>query len=212
MEFNTCYIKSLFPAGHSKRYVQTAKNLLKKCYKDNTDILLALLLLRNTPISNTLKSPNQRLMSRITRSTMPCPKDQLKPSIENVASEIYRSRKKQHEYANIGTKKAPTISIGDKVQMQTNHRNWCNGTVINNTPYPRSLMVQTANGSIYRRNTHHLRKTRAEIPTEIALSPTDNAHPEIVLAPPPTNRRTSIHLPNEETNLHPQKWKIYSLK
>lgn len=57
--------------GLAERYVQTAKNLLRKCKADHLDVQLALLNYRNTPRSDTIRSPNEGLMSRITRSTVP---------------------------------------------------------------------------------------------------------------------------------------------
>lgn len=46
--------------GLAERFVQTAKNMLRKCSIDNSDINLALLTYRNTPRNDALGSPNQR--------------------------------------------------------------------------------------------------------------------------------------------------------
>jgi len=50
--------------GMAERAVQTVKNLLKKAILDKRDPYLALLEYRNTPTSDTLGSPAQRLMGR----------------------------------------------------------------------------------------------------------------------------------------------------
>ncbi|KAG8187022.1 hypothetical protein JTE90_019232 [Oedothorax gibbosus] len=54
--------------GLAERAVEASKVLLKRCQKDNSDIALALLNVRNTPREAGLMSINQRLMSRTTRS------------------------------------------------------------------------------------------------------------------------------------------------
>jgi RNase H-like domain found in reverse transcriptase/Reverse transcriptase (RNA-dependent DNA polymerase)/Integrase zinc binding domain/Integrase core domain/Aspartyl protease len=55
--------------GLAERFVQVAKNLLKKCKKDGTDIYLALLMQRVTP-TETLPSPAERLFYRRLRTPL----------------------------------------------------------------------------------------------------------------------------------------------
>ena len=63
----------------AERSVQTIKCLLKKATHDNQDPYIALLDHRNTPISETLGSPAQRLMGRRTRTLIPTMQNLLKP-------------------------------------------------------------------------------------------------------------------------------------
>ncbi|KAG5870593.1 hypothetical protein JTB14_018723 [Gonioctena quinquepunctata] len=75
--------------GLAERSVETAKNIIRKCSLDNTDVRLALLNYRNTPRNNKLGSPNERLFSRITRSLIPTSTEMLKPIlIEDVDTEL----------------------------------------------------------------------------------------------------------------------------
>lgn len=67
--------------GFAEHNVQTAKNLLKRCWIDKTDVYLALLMLRNTPRNGTLKSPSQRIFSRATRTIIPTTNEELKPTV-----------------------------------------------------------------------------------------------------------------------------------
>jgi transposase InsO family protein len=53
--------------GLAERYVQTAKNMLKKCTKDKSDVKLALMLMRATPTEN-LPAPCERLLGRRIRT------------------------------------------------------------------------------------------------------------------------------------------------
>lgn len=150
--------------GFAERNVQTAKNLLKKCSMDKTDPQLALLLLRNTERNNTLKSQSQRLFSRSTRTTLPTDRKLLHPKlVGNVSEELERQRTEQKQYFDKHTKKAEQLKVGDKVRLQIGHREWVGAKVTENTPFPRSVIVETNNGKKYRRNQHHLHKTKAEI-------------------------------------------------
>lgn len=67
--------------GFAERNVQTAKNLLRICWHDNSDIYETLLMLRNTPRNDILGSQCQRLFSRNTRTFIPVQQDDLKPKI-----------------------------------------------------------------------------------------------------------------------------------
>ena len=55
----------------AEKAVQTAKNLIKKAAHDNRDTYLALLEFQNTPLSDKLGSPVQRLMGRRTKTLIP---------------------------------------------------------------------------------------------------------------------------------------------
>lgn len=133
---------------------------------------------------------------------MPCPKEKLKPAIIiNVPEELQKIRQKQHHYANQSTKPRTCLEIGDKVSMQKGHREWCSGTVVEKTQYPRSVIVETSTGSTYRRNLHHLRRSQAQIPHDIATNvstPTPSANSNTDQTPHDTasNVDTSISQDN----------------
>lgn len=104
-----------------------------------------------------------RLLGRVTKTTMPCSKENLKPKImQNVPTELRKVQQKQNEYAN---QKTRVIKFKRKFD---GHRDWRSGTVIQDTQFPRSVIVQTTNGSLYRRKLHHLRKSTANITNDIA--------------------------------------------
>lgn len=150
--------------GLAERFVQTAKGLLKKCTSDNSDVQLALLNRRNVPRSDSIPSPNERLMSRITRTTIPIAEKKLQPKIStNVHENLKAAREKQKEYADQHSKQAPPLKVGDNVRIQQAHRNWTNATIVQKTPHPRSYIVQREDGSQLRRNTSHIRPTEATI-------------------------------------------------
>ena len=79
--------------GLAERTIQTLKKVLKKARKDGTDPNLAILELRNTPRTNDLGSPVQRLFSRKTKTLVPASDQLLKPKVvENVAANLRNER------------------------------------------------------------------------------------------------------------------------
>lgn len=146
--------------GLAERFVQTAKELLVKCTRDNSDVYLALLHARNTPRNEVLKSTNERLLSRLTRTNLPCAKSYLSPkTVTNVPQELHRLRRSQHRYHDRSAQKSPDLSIGDRVRVQMGKRDWKFAEVIDTAGAPRSSIIRTTDGEVYRRNKHHLRKT-----------------------------------------------------
>lgn len=149
--------------GLIERYVQIAKGMIKKCKKDNSCIYLALLNYRNTPTSSSLASPNQRLMSRATRTTIVGLPEMLKPKIiSDITHKLTEIRKIQKWYADRGRRIAEPLNAGDKVRIKRSDRDWVPGVITEKTNNPRSFIVRTENGNIYRRNTDHINKTREQ--------------------------------------------------
>lgn len=163
--------------GLAERFVQTAKLLLKRCAYDNTDIYAALLNLRNTPRDPQLQSSAQRMFSRSTRSKLHGCSDLLKPKIvENVPKNLEKARQTQKQYADRhSSKNSEKFKNDDTVALQTGHRQWITGRVIDDKVAPRSILVQTDDGQTYRRNSIHLKQTKVNIPRQ---EPAINIPPE----------------------------------
>ena len=82
----------------AEKAVQTIKRLMKKAAHDGNDPYLALLEYRNTPWSDTLGSPAQRLMGRRTKTLIPTTSNLLKPETINpiiVQEELQKHRRQQ---------------------------------------------------------------------------------------------------------------------
>lgn len=159
--------------GLAEKAVQVAKNILKKCSIDKSDVQLALLNWRNIPRNDILGSPNQRLYSRITRSPLPTIKSNLKPKImQGVTSELKRLREEQADYSNKHTKRPENFEINEKIRHKVAHRQWEGARVIEKPEgLPRSVIIQTDQGQILRRNFSHLHKTQADIPSNRVVVP-----------------------------------------
>ena len=149
----------------AEKAVQTVKNLLKKAIHDKQDPYIALLDYRNTPVSDTLGSPAQRLMGRRTKTLIPTTEKLLQPKTINprsVQNELLKRKATQKFYYDRHTKTLPNLNIGDPVLIQA-HDTWhpAKVTKINHTT-PRSYIVTTPTGRSYRRNRRHLRKTKRQ--------------------------------------------------
>lgn len=189
--------------GLAERFVQTAKNLLKKCAIDKTDIKLALLTYRNTPRSDALGSPNQRLLSRITRSLIPTPQENLKPKIVNNVSDTIRlEREKQKSYHDRNSKPASELQVGDKIRLQTSARNWTGATILRETDKPRSFMVKTDSGKVYRRNTIHLHHTQAKFDSDPEVVWQDNQPTPSNLGQTPTSTNLESAISTNQNKPH----------
>lgn len=154
--------------GLSERFVQTAKQLLKRCAEDGSDLQLALLLSRNTPRDAELQSANHRLFSRILRTTVPTVDTVLKPNIVNNVTELLKQRRlEQKKHADAGSGKPPEFEEGQVVAVQDpKSKLWKQGEIDRKLVQPRSYEVKLANGQIIRRNVRDIRHSKVELKRE----------------------------------------------
>ncbi len=152
--------------GLHEKMVQTVKRILEKCAATQQDPYLALLDYRNTPINGV--SPAQALMSRRLRSTLPVANTKLDPSLIN--SSTFRSsreneQERQQKYFNRNAKNLPSLAIGKTVRFKKDpDSKWTLATVLDKLSTPRSYLLRAKNGSNYRRNRIHIRKTNEKSP------------------------------------------------
>ena len=166
--------------------------MLKKCFKDQSDPYIALLNYRNSPRNEVLQSPNQRLMSRLTRTTLPVSPELLKPKIiPDVHENITKMRQNyKSNYDNSATPSKP-FHAGDRVRIQRNHRDWITGVVEELPKHgPRSLVIRTDDGKLLRRNTIHIQPTKSII--QAPKSVTANIPPSNSDSLKHTNNRSKI--------------------
>lgn len=146
--------------GLAERNVATVKNLLRKCLLDQTDPYLAMLNWRNTPRSPTIPSPNERLMSRKTKTLLPVPPTHLLPKVPlAIPAELEAARTKQKSYADVTASAQPEFSVGDFVWLRTDHRNWIPAKIVAKLAEPRSYEVIKRSGQTLRRNSSFLRRS-----------------------------------------------------
>ena len=147
--------------GMAEKSVQTAKNLIKKAMQEGKDPYLALLEYRNTPNSDSLGSPAQRLMGRRTKSIVPMTEQLLKPKVIDpkiVQQQLKHNKQRQKYYYDVHTKSLPKLLVGDDVVIRMNGK-WRPAKVSGvRQDTPRSYHVTTPEGQTYRRNRRHLKK------------------------------------------------------
>jgi transposase InsO family protein len=152
--------------GLHERTVQTVKNILKKCRETDQDPYLALLDYRNTPIDGV--TPAQALMSRRLRSSLPISQQRLQPAtIDRTTFLTIRGEQQQQQkkYFNNTSKPLPPLKKGDRVRFRKDPESpWQPAVVKAQHDTPRSYIIETSNGSQYRRNRVHLRKTQEKPP------------------------------------------------
>jgi hypothetical protein len=78
-----------------EHYVQSVKNMLTKCKKDDTDVDLALLMWRTTPNEN-LPAPSERLFNRKVRTPITINKTTTDISQEKITRQIASNRERQN--------------------------------------------------------------------------------------------------------------------
>ena len=177
--------------GLSEASVKILKRLIKKCRRDNSDIGLALLNLRNTPRDEKIGSPAQRLLGRRTNTALPMKRDLLQPSHispDRVKKAMDENRQKQKYYYDRHAKHQTSIGKDDTVRVRT-PQGWKPAEVIK--PYNnRSTTVKAGDDArIYRRNRQLLLKTR-EPKHKIIPKPTPSFY-----KPPATRSTTRTNVP-----------------
>uniref|UniRef100_A0A8C8DYN6 Integrase catalytic domain-containing protein n=1 Tax=Oryzias sinensis TaxID=183150 RepID=A0A8C8DYN6_9TELE len=146
--------------GQSEGAIQTIKSLLKKAQESQSDPYIALLEYRNSPLDGVKLSPAQLLMGRRLKTRLPTSVQLLKPQLfDKVHHRIKERQLKQKQYFDRGAKRLPLLIEGEKVRVQVKNK-WKPAVVVGEHDKPRSVIIKTEDGNIYRRNRRHLMKTR----------------------------------------------------
>jgi len=144
--------------GAAERFVAIAKNMISKCAQDKSDLQLALLRHRTTPIPSIGYSPSQILNSRLLRSRIPVHANQLQPAIvPNVKEKLLAIQSKMSEGYNLKAKRNVQFELEQNVYIQPQPKSkWIPGKIVRKCNEPRSYEVDTQNGYL-RRNAHHIK-------------------------------------------------------
>jgi transposase InsO family protein len=149
--------------GLAERYVGIIKKMLQKAREDQRDPYLALLELRNSPITGMDYSPAQMLMGRRIRSKLPMKSTLLEPETVRPHDRLIQRQKKQKEFYDRTAKVRKTIQPESVVRYKCK-QGWAPAVVTKKLAQPRSYLIETPEGTILRRNTRHLRVTGESAP------------------------------------------------
>ncbi|MGH0129109.1 UNVERIFIED_CONTAM: hypothetical protein FKN15_037177 [Acipenser sinensis] len=166
--------------GLAERTIQTVKHVLEKAMRSGTDPHLAVLTLRNTPISGMKYSPAQLLMGRVLRGVIPVMSRKLKPCVaRHVTKQLAKQQLKQKAYYDRDAAPLKPFKAGDPVRLETT-QGWFPATVQNVRREPRSYDVVTGSGRVYRRNRRHLRADHSERLVTLSKASSVVSIPDIV--------------------------------
>ena len=158
--------------GKVEAAVKSAKKMLRKTAKGGDDFHLELLAERNIPTQGIGSSPVQRLMNRRTRTLLPTTGPLMESRTLSTSHEREKLKyveKRQAWYYNANAHNLPELNERDTVRMKPfvlGQKEWKKGVVVERLD-ERSYEFETADGSSYRRNRAHIKKTNESPPATV---------------------------------------------
>ncbi len=158
--------------GEAESHVKIAKKIVEQ-----KDPHLSLLIHNTTPVASTKYSPAELMMGRKLRTNLPILKKNLKPEwpdprlvIQN--DQTYKAKSADHYNQRHGVRELPTLKPGDHVRMKLdNEDKWGKHAVtVRQDDAPRSYIVQSDDGGMYRRNRKNLLYVP---PPQVPVTPPD---------------------------------------
>lgn len=159
--FKFSYSSPRYPQsnGMAERGVQIAKKMLIKCYEDKTDLSIALLQYRASPVSGTQFSPSQLMMNRNIKTKLPTNHQHLIPKLNNnVQSQFQKCKNRNERNYNRTARIKNNFESGQDIWFKKDPliNKWIQGKIISNNNF-RSYDVTDNNGSTYTRTSYHIR-------------------------------------------------------
>ena len=146
--------------GFIERNVQTVKHTLKKV-GPRSDVQMALLVLRATPIDSNLPSPAELLYGRRVVSNLPVATRNASGKRCEIRARLdQRQATSKERHDARGVRYLSQLSRGEHVRTRhpVTHR-WEPGRIVEQCQQPRSYQVESASGSVLRRNRRDTRET-----------------------------------------------------
>ena len=178
--------------------IGTVKQLMRKALEESKDTHLALLEYRNTPVAGLKYSPAQLLMSRMLKDKIPVTSELLAPKVAEDAYRALKARqRKQKAYYDRGTKPLSKLNVSDSVRVRLGRRDWTPAVVTQLHSAPRSYLVTTENGRVYRRNGRVINSSAEPPPVVLAAQEETPA----VLNVPGSQASTPVGLTQQQPSL-----------
>ncbi|KAL2091673.1 hypothetical protein ACEWY4_013936 [Coilia grayii] len=185
--------------GAVEQAVQTAKRILRQ-----PDPHVAWMNYRATPIQSTGQSPAQLAVGRQIRTRVPTLTKHLQP--RNVSLKQLKAKDGQTKQAyrffynrRHSARDLPALHPGQHVKVKLDgEKRWTTpGVIISNAPEPRSYIVKTEQGTVTRRNRHHLQLVPEQPCLERQTPPEDDAQPAGVTTSEPAQPASSPKAPDQ---------------
>ena len=141
--------------GFIERTVQTVKNTMKKCLESHTDLHMALLCLRATPITSDIPAPCMSLNNRMYKTNIPTASRAV--NYWN-PDNLQKRQDTQKDYHDKGARELVPLIPDQPIRIQDPvDKTWSPGKVVRAADAPRSFNVEdTQSGVVYHRNRQHL--------------------------------------------------------
>lgn len=144
--------------GLAERAVGICKDMLKKSSESDTDIHLALLDYRTTPLSGLNLSPTELLNNRLLRTTLPVTSNILSENPKVDKKKIFNHRHRNCKNYNSSAKTRSEFKIGESIIFKKEQcRYWQQGEIVEKSTTPRSYLVKDEFGKIFRRNSSFIK-------------------------------------------------------
>ena len=150
--------------GLAERAGQTAKQHIKKCREDKSNVYLALLNLRNTPCKKGVGSPTQILFGRRTKTLLPTSNKLLKPTTQKqkeVKQQLKNRRNQSKQIYDQHANPLKSLEQHNTIRVRDRKR-WLPARILNilNKERPRLYHIISPTERIWRRNRKYILKTR----------------------------------------------------
>ena len=178
--------------GLSEKGIGIAKKLIKKSIQSGTDLQLALLEYRATPLTGLDYAPCQLMMNRLLRTKAPTTIDLLLPQASNddVRSRMTALKMKQKVFYDSTAGKEKKFNSEQPIYIRSKDT-WKEGWIARVLPEPRSYLVRDKNGQELRRNSAHLKARKLTPDSKKSETPSSILQPEMPFVGTPTRAPTA---------------------
>lgn len=149
--------------GLAEKAVHIAKQILRKCLKDQKEVEIALLEYRSTPVGSLGVTPSELMMSRLLRTKLPVAEINLKPKVQDIRDRQIKTQAGYKAWYDKRANRKEIELIKGQAVMIKRKWGWVPGVVVKKADTPRSYLIKQENGRIIRRNLYHLRPSRNKV-------------------------------------------------
>lgn len=146
--------------GFIERQIRYLKPIIRKCIKTGSDLNLAMINVRATPLDNIMPSPAELLFKRQLSTVLPLRQTTTTPQVYK--DHLTQASNNQKRYADTHCRELPPLINNQNVRVWDGRYNkWSPAKVINKHS-DRSYIIETENNRLLRRNRRQLREVEID--------------------------------------------------